>query len=183
MSETIMLNFILTHEPKPKTLSLATYESVKEIINLLKFSLTCETNWTPQQLHYSIKLYNQNYVELEEKYTIRDLLDKNLLWSGDDIHIVTHVNSGRLINYFDRITKYLRSICIETDFYEIREEPNHNYMFEWKAIADEIIDNQSLMGSLRVYEKNINKSDPKLDNYEYYGTSSGSSAEEDADTI
>ena len=56
-------------------------------------------------------------------------------------------------------------------------------MFEWKAIADEIIDNQSLMGSLRVYEKNINKSDPKLDNYEYYGTSSGSSAEEDADTI
>ena len=179
MSETIILNFILTHETKPKVLRLATYESVKEIVNLLKFSLTCETNWTPQQLHYKIRLFNQNYNELEERYTIQDLLNKNLIWDGDDIHIVTEVNSGRMINYFDRATKYLRSICIETNFYEIREEPNHNYMFEWKAIADEVIDNQSLMGSLRVYEKNTNRSEPQLDNYEYYGTSSSSSLEDE----
>ena len=179
MSETIVLNFILTHETKPKILQLATYETIAEIVNLLKFSLTCESNWTPQQLHYSIKLYNQNYIELEEKYTISELLNKNLIWTGDDIHIVTQVNSGRLINYFDRVTKYLRNFCIQTELYEIREEPNHNYMFEWKAIADEVIDNQSLMGSLRVYEKNTNNNEPKLDNYEYYGSSSESSVEEE----
>ena len=175
--DAIILNFILTHETKPKMLQLATYESIREIKNLLKFSLTCETSWTPQQLHYNIRLYNQNYNELEDKYTLRDLIDKNLIWSGDDIHIIMDVNSGRILNYYDKITKYLRNLCIHTNFYEIREEPNHNYMFEWKVIADEIIDGKTVDESIKLYEKNTNNNEPELNNYEYYGTSSSSSCE------
>ena len=175
--EIVILNFILTHETKPKILQLATYETITEIKDLLKQSLSCETLWTPQQLHYVIKLYNHQYNELDDKYTIRDLLDKNMLWTGDDIQIVINVNSGRLINYYDRVTKYLRNICIQTNYYEIREEPNHNYMFEWKAMADEVIDgNREKI--VNVYEKNNEVEDPELGIYEYYGSGSNSSNEE-----
>ena len=54
--EIVILNFILTHETKPKILQLASYETIAEIKFLLKQSLSCETVWTNQQLHYSIHL-------------------------------------------------------------------------------------------------------------------------------
>lgn len=175
--EIVILNFILTYETKPKILQLDTYDTISEIKLLLKQSLSCETIWTPQQLHYTIQLFNNQYNELEDKYTIRDLLNKNLLWTGDEIHIIINVHSNRILNYYDRATKYLRKLCIQTNFYEIREEPNHNYMFEWKNMADEVIDANN-KNMVNVYEKNSDSPDPELGAYEYYGSGSNSSYEE-----
>ena len=148
MSEKASFHFYLTHESETRTLLFTKCETIRSIKKLLRECITCETRWTPQQLHYTIDLYNQHYQNLGEHLSIRNLMDKGILCDGDDIYIIINVNSGRPITYFDSITKYLRGMCVYLDTTIVREDPNHNYMFHWTMQSGSYEENtQSLMHS------------------------------------
>ena len=106
-------------------------ETVRSIKTQLRRGITCETNWTPQQVHYDIILYNQHYQELPDSESLGNLEKDGILWNEDDIYMIMKVNSGRMIDTFDNITLYLRKLCIGLRPMAIREDPNHNYMFAW----------------------------------------------------
>lgn len=137
MEDSITLNFTLTKDTHSRTLRLYTYETVKSIKTLLRRGLTCDTSWMPQQLHYTIILYNQHYKELDDKYSLRELTNDGVIWNEDNIQIIIEVDSGRVIHYYDKALRYLRQLCLGIYLEQVREDPNHNYMFSWNTITED----------------------------------------------
>jgi hypothetical protein len=110
--------------------------TVRDVKNSLREFIGCESDWAPQQLHYTIALYTNAYQELTDDTVINDLLVSGRLFSGDDMYLILTVNSGRALDYFDVIGRYLRKICVGLGFRHrgqplAREDPNHNYLFYW----------------------------------------------------
>lgn len=131
MADHIRLNFILSLDSVPRPLELWKYETVKSVKTHLRRGLSCETNWTPQQIHYTITLYNQHYQELPDDESLANLIRDGVIWNEDDIYMIMTVNSGRMVDTWDTFTRYLRKMCIGLRPVIIREDPNHNYMFSW----------------------------------------------------
>ena len=131
MTDRIRLNFILSLDSVPRPLELWKFETVRSIKTQLRRGITCETNWTPQQVHYDITLYNQHYQELCDTESLANLEKDGQIWNEDDIYMVLNVNSGRVLDTFDHVTQYFRKLCIGIRPMSIREDPNHNYMFAW----------------------------------------------------
>lgn len=137
MENYINLNFTLTNDSESKTLRLYKSETIKSVKILLRRGLVCQTSWTPQQLHYKIKLYNKYYKELTDDCSLKELINNGILWNNDDIQIIIEVDSGRVIHYYDKAVKILRDLCLGVYLEQIREDPNHNYMFSWNTVTDE----------------------------------------------
>ena len=131
MSEHIRLNFILSLDSVPRPLELSRYETIKSIKNLLRRGISCQTDWTPQQVHYNITLYNQHYTELPDEESLSNLERDGIIWNEDNIFMILTVDSGRVIDKIDIFSQYLRKICIGLRPMTVREDPNHNYMFTW----------------------------------------------------
>jgi hypothetical protein len=131
MVRRIRLNFILSLDSDPQPLELWKYETVRCVKNHLRKRLSCQTDWTPQQVHYNVTLYNQYYQELPDEESLVSLVNSGLLCNEDDIYIILDVDSGRFVDAIDTITRYLRKICIGLRPMTVREDPNHNYMFTW----------------------------------------------------
>jgi hypothetical protein len=131
MADRIRLNFILSLDSVPRPLELWRYETVKSIKTLLRRGLSCETDWTPQQVHYTIALYNRHYQELPDGESLANLVKDGIIWNEDDIYMIMTVDSGRIVDACDTFTRYLRKVCIGIRPTMVREDPNHNYMFSW----------------------------------------------------
>lgn len=131
MTDRIRLNFILSLDSIPRPLELWRNETVKSVKTQLRRGLSCETDWTPQQIHYTIALYNQYYQELPDSESLVNLIKDGIIWNEDDIYMIITVNSGRMIDTWDTFAHYLRKVCIGIRPITVREEPNHNYMFSW----------------------------------------------------
>ena len=131
MADRIRLNFILSLDSVPRPLELWRYETVKSIKTQLRRGLSCETDWTPQQVHYTIALYNQHYQELPDGESLANLVKDGVIWNEDDVYMIMTVDSGRIVDAWDTLTRYLRKVCIGMRPMTIREDPNHNYMFSW----------------------------------------------------
>ena len=173
MSDYITLHYYLSQEANSKTITSFKAETIKSLKNILRKGLKCETKWSPQQTHYTITLYNQYYQELPDDKSLSELLQDGILWDNDEIQIILSVNSGQPVNYYDRITKYIRVICLGVYPQQIREDPNHNYMFFWHT---ETINKHSETGVTTSLMKNqdpilspMNNSDDKfMDTKENY---------------
>ena len=131
MADRIRLNFILSLDSVPRPLELWRYETVKSVKTQLRRGLSCETDWTPQQVHYTIALYNQHYQELPDGESLANLVKDGVIWNEDDVYMIMTVDSGRIVDAWDTLTRYLRKVCIGIRPMTIREDPNHNYMFSW----------------------------------------------------
>ena len=107
-------------------------ETVRSVKTVLRRGISCETNWTPQQSHYTIRLYNQHYQELDDKMSLMNLVEEGVIWNEDDIYMILEVDSGRFVTYIDKFIKNIRFCCIGMYPLSVRENPNHNYMFQWK---------------------------------------------------
>ena len=131
MADRIRLNFILSLDSIPRPLELWRYETVKSVKTQLRRGVSCETDWTPQQVHYTITLYNQHYQELPDGESLANLMKDGVIWNEDDIYMIMTVDSGRMIDTWDTVARYLRQVCIGIRPITVREDPNHNYMFSW----------------------------------------------------
>lgn len=131
MTDRIRLNFILSLDSVPRPLELCIYETVKSVKTQLRRGISCETDWTPQQIHYTITLYNQHYQELPDCESLANLMKDGVIWNEDDIYMIVAVDSGRMVDVWDTFTRYLRKVCIGIRPIMVREDPNHNYMFSW----------------------------------------------------
>ena len=131
MADRIRLNFILSLDSVPRPLELWRYETVKSVKTQLRRGLSCETDWTPQQVHYTIALYNQHYQELPDGESLANLVKDGVIWNEDDVYMIMTVDSGRIVDAWDTFARYLRKVCIGIRPMTIREDPNHNYMFSW----------------------------------------------------
>ena len=131
MADRIRLNFILSLDSVPRPLELWRYETVKSVKTHLRRGLSCETDWTPQQVHYTIALYNQHYEKLPDGESLANLVKDGVIWNEDDVYMIMTVDSGRVVDVWDTFTRYLRRVCIGIHPRMVREDPNHNYMFSW----------------------------------------------------
>lgn len=131
MGDRIYLNLILSSDSTPRRMQLWKYDTVRSIKLQIRRSISCQSDWTPQQLHYTLRLYNQHYQELPDSDTLVALERGGVIWNEDDIYMIISVDSGRVIDAMDRVMRYLRSLCIGIRPMAVREEPNHNYMFTW----------------------------------------------------
>lgn len=137
----VRLNFWLTQSTVPRPLRARRSGTVKDVKNSLREFIGCESDWAPQQLHYTIALYTSAYQELTDTTVINDLLAGGRLFSGDDIYLVLTANSGRALDYLDMAGMYIRKICAGFGFRHrgqplVREDPNHNYLFYWVDTSD-----------------------------------------------
>jgi hypothetical protein len=107
------------------------YDTVRSLKSQLCRAISCQSDWTPQQVHYSLRLYNQHYQELPDGDTLVALERGGVIWNEDDIYMILRVDSGRVVDAIERAMRYLRSVCIGLRPMAVREEPNHNYMFAW----------------------------------------------------
>jgi len=128
----IRLNFILSLDSVPRPIEFYKYETVKSVKTQLCRGITCQTDWTPNQIHYKIKLYNQDYHELPDHESLINLVRDNIIWNEENIYMIISVDSGRMLDVIDNISMYFRKICIGFRPMSIREDPNHNYMFAWR---------------------------------------------------
>ena len=131
MGDRIRLNFILSCGADPRCMQLWKYDTVRSVKSQLRRAISCQSDWTPQQLHYTLKLYNQHYQELPDGDTLVALERGGVIWNEDDIYMILSVDSGRILDALERGMRYLRSLCIGLRPMAVREEPNHNYMFSW----------------------------------------------------
>ena len=132
----VILNFWLTQSTVPRPLHVRRSGTVKDVKNSLREFIGCESEWAPQQLHYTIALYTSAYQEFTDTTAINDLLAGGRLFSGDDIYLILTANSGRVLDYLDMVGMYIRKMCAGFGFRHrgqpiVREDPNHNYLFYW----------------------------------------------------
>lgn len=142
-------NFWLTQNTTPRPFKVSRFSTVRNVKNSLRELIGCESEWAPQQLHYSIALFTSSYIELRDQSNFHELLSSGRLLSGDDLYIIIKARSGRTVDYFDLFTEYLRSFCISLSFRHrglplAREEPNHNYLFYWVDDTEHTLDAPSL---------------------------------------
>lgn len=166
----IRLNFVLSLDSVPRPLEIWKYETIKSVKTNLRCGISCETNWTPQQVHYDIKLYNQHYEELKDDKSFDQLVNDGIIFNEDSIYMILNVNSGRYLDSLDYIGRYIRKLCIGLRPMSIREDANHNFMFNWNEMPPKEYLPPKLLLNNKLVTPSVNESElldkyPELDKY------------------